>query len=193
METNENEEINKIEESQESKQIKENNEIKEKNEIKEDKKENIAENKINKSKEMKTIEAPPSIGGNKLKFEDEEFYYTITELENKDGINIKLTEVKPEKNIYFQYEASNEKLIKEIELLILFKDIEQKINLLYQLFKDDKVKISKKEDKYFMELEFIVANIEKKYEIELEKIEIHEPTKEDLINFKIIFLYSANF
>ena len=33
-----------------------------------------------------------------------------------------------------------------------------------------------------MELEFIVSNIEKKYEIELEKIEIHELTKEDLIN-----------
>ena len=86
-------------------------ETKEKNEIKEDKKENNVENKINKSKEMKTIEAPPSIGGNKIKFEDEEFYYTISELESKDGINIKLSEVKPEKNIYFQYEASNEKLI----------------------------------------------------------------------------------
>ena len=185
MESKEKEETNKIEEPQENKEIKENNEIietQEKNEIKETKKEDNVENKINKSKEMKTIEAPPSIGGNKIKFEDEEFYYSITELEGKDGINIKLSEVKQEKNIYFQYEASNEKLIQEIDFLYSFKDLEQKINILYQLFRDDKVTITKKEDKYFMELEFVILNIGKKYELELEKFEIYEPTKEELIN-----------
>ena len=130
---------------------------------------------------MKTIEAPPSIGENKIKFEDEEFYYTITELEGKDGINIKLSEVKQEKNIYFQYKASNEKLIQEIDFLYLFKDLEQKINILYQLFRDDKITITKKEDKYFMELECVILNIGKKYELELEKFGIHEPAKEELI------------
>jgi len=137
---------------------------------------------MNRSKEMKTIEAPPSIGGNKIIFEDSEFYYTIGELESKDGIYIKLSEAKPEKNVYFIYEASNEKLIKEIDLFIIFQNTEQRINLLYKTFKDDKVKIIKKEEKYFLELEFVVSGLEKKYEIEIERIEIHEPTKEDLIN-----------
>ena len=137
---------------------------------------------MNRSKEMKTIEAPPSIGGNKIIFEDSEFYYTIGELESKDGIYIKLSEAKPEKNVYLIYEASNEKLIKEIDLFIIFQNTEQRINLLYKTFKDDKVKIIKKEEKYILELEFVVSGLEKKYEIEIERIEIHEPTKEDLIN-----------
>ena len=186
MEPNEKEESDKKEELKENKENKEiNNETKnteEKDEIKENKNEENSENKINRSKEMKTIEAPPSIGGNKIIFEDSEFYYTIGELESKDGIYIKLSEAKPEKNVYFIYEASNEKLIKEIDLFIIFQNTEQRINLLYKTFKDDKVKIIKKEEKYFLELEFVVSGLEKKYEIEIERIEIHEPTKEDLIN-----------
>ena len=186
MEPNEKEESDKKEELKENKENKEiNNETKnteEKDEIKENKNEENSENKMNRSKEMKTIEAPPSIGGNKIIFEDSEFYYTIGELESKDGIYIKLSEAKPEKNVYFIYEASNEKLIKEIDLFIIFQNTEQRINLLYKTFKDDKVKIITKEEKYFLELEFVVSGLEKKYEIEIERIEIHEPTKEDLIN-----------
>jgi len=190
----------------------ENNEINHENEIKEDKdnnnientdsKENIElekkrvneeqmktfenkennNNKLNKSKEIKLTEAPPSIGEKIFIIDDNEFYYTINELENKDGIYIKLEEVKPKNNIYFLYETSTKELIDKIKFFDYFDDNEQRINSLHMLFNNDKVKIIKKEDKYFMILEISFMNIDKKFEIELIKIEIFEQMNNDLIN-----------
>ena len=140
--------------------------------------------KLTKSKEIKSTEAPPSIGEKIFIIDDSEFFYSINEQENKGGICIKLEEVKPKKNIYFLFEASTKESLEKMKFLDLFDDNEQKINLLNQLFNNDKVKIIKKEDKYFMvfEIEFSLTNLVKKYEIELIRIEIYEQINNNLIH-----------
>ena len=80
--------------------MKESLETKENNKIG-DSKQNEESKSINKSKEIKTIDAPPSIGDKTVIFDDSEFFYSITELENKDGISIKLSEVKTRQKYLF--------------------------------------------------------------------------------------------
>lgn len=150
--TEEKNKINENEEKIESEISKENiqsNEIKENSQ---DIKEFKTDGKLNKSKEIVPSEAPPSIGEKIFVIDDSEFFYTIGELENKDGIYIKLEEVKPKNNVYFLYEASTEKLINEIKFLCIFENPEQRIDLLQQFFTNDKIKIIKNEEKYLMEI-----------------------------------------
>ena len=141
-------------------------------------------NILNKSKEIKTTEAPPSIGENIFLIDDIEFYYTIDELENKDGIYIKLEEVKPKNNIYFLLEISTKDLLEKIKFFCCFDDNQQRINYLHKLFNKNKVKVIKKEEKYFLVLliEITEFNIETKVEIELIRIEIYEQANNNLIS-----------
>ena len=130
------------------------------------------------SKELKNLtNAAPLIGEKIFIIDDSEFSFTISELKDNNCISIELKEVKKKLNIYFLYEASIEKLKEEVKFLDLCTNTEEIINSLYQLFNNDKVKILKKEDKFIMELEleFSIIGLAKKYEINLEKIEIPEP------------------
>ena len=109
MKSEESSEINEKEDNIENKDSKDNIESEKKQEIEEQIKtiENqdsleTSNSKLNKSKEIKTTEAPPSIGEKIFVIDDVEYFYTIDELENKDGIYIKLEEVKP-KIIYIFY------------------------------------------------------------------------------------------
>ena len=191
MKSEESDEIKNKDDKIENKDLKENVEIEKKLENEESLKtienqDTIEMNncKLTKSKEIKSTEAPPSIGEKIFIIDDSEFFYSINEKENKDGICIKLEEVKPKKNIYFLFEASTKESLEKMKFLDLFDDNEQKINLLNQLFNNDKVKIIKKEDKYFMvfEIEFSLTNLVKKYEIELTRIEIYEQINNNLIH-----------
>ena len=138
------------------------------------------------SKDLKNLtNVAPLIGEKIFIIDDSEFSFTISELKDNNCISIELKEVKKKLNIYFLYEASIEKLKEEVKFLDLCTNTEEIINSLYQLFNNDKVKIIKKEDKYIMELElvFSIIGLAKKYEINLEKIEIPEPEpiEEDLM------------
>ena len=101
-----------------------------------------------------------------------EYKYTINKMENKDGISIKLSEVKPDKNITFTYQASSKQIIKDIKPLCMCENLDEQIDLLKNIFIEEKIEVEKKEDKYFMNIEKTISKMKKNYVIELEK---HEP------------------
>ena len=190
-------EKNEIQEKEEKKEIKDSKEISDSQVNQENKEQNndsenqeskeISNNiKLVSSKDLKNLtNAAPLIGEKIFIIDDSEFSFTISELKDSNCISIELKEVKKKLNIYFLYEASIEQLKNEVKFLDLCTNTEEIINSLYQLFNNDKVKIVKKEDKYIMELEleFSIIGLAKKYEINLEKIEIPEPEpiEEDLM------------
>ena len=191
MKSEESNEINETEDNIENKDSKDNIESEKKQETEEQIKtiENQdflekSNSKLNKSKEIKTTEAPPSIGEKIFIIDDVEYFYTIDELENKDGIYIKLEEVKPKNNIYFLLEISTKELLEKIKFFCCFDDNQQRINYLCKLFNNNRCKVIKKEEKYFLVLliEIIEFNIETKVEIELIRIEIYEQANNNLIS-----------
>ena len=182
-EIQEKEEKNEIKDSKEISEVQLNQENKEQNNNSENQEsKEIDSIKLVSSKEFKTLtNAAPLIGEKIFIIDDSEFSFSIGELKDNNGISIELKEVKKKLNVYFLYEATTEKLKNELKFLVdLCSNNEEIINSLYQLFKNDKVKILKKEDKYIMELEleFSIIGLAKKYEVTLEKIEIPEPEPE---------------
>lgn len=134
MKSEESNEINETEDNIENKDSKDNIESEKKQETEEQIKtiENQdflekSNSKLNKSKEIKTTEAPPSIGEKIFVIDDVEYFYTIDELENKDGIYIKLEEVKPKNNINFLLEISTKELLEKIKFFCCFDDNQQRI------------------------------------------------------------------
>ena len=129
---------------------------------------------IDPNKESHSSVAPPTVDGKTFIIDEVEYSFSITELENKDGLSIKFFETKPQKNISFSYEASSTQIIKDLQFLFLCKNLGHMIELLYDIFNKGQAKIEKQEEKYILELEFI-----NKYKIELEK---HEPIVEQMEN-----------
>jgi len=80
-----------------------------------------------------------------ISIEEIEYKYTIDKMKNKDGISITLSEVKPDKNITFTYQASSEKIIKDIKLLSMCENLDEQIELLKDIFNEDKIEVKKKE------------------------------------------------
>ena len=113
------------------------------------------------------------------------YKYSINKMENQNGINIKLSEIKQEKNITFIYQALSDKIIKDIKPLYLCESIDDMINTLKDIFNKSDIKVEKKEEKYFMIIEVNVLNKITKYEIELEKHEQKPKDKNDEILSKL--------
>ena len=108
-----------------------------------------------------------------ISIEGVEYKYTIDKTENKDGISITLSEVKKDKDITFTYQASSEKIIKDIKYLKMGDNLVEQIDLLKAIFNEGEIEVEKKEDNYIMNIEkTIYTNKKDKYRIILEK---HEP------------------
>ena len=108
-----------------------------------------------------------------ISIEGVEYKCTIDKMKNKDGISITLSEVKKDKGITFTYQASSEKIINDIKYLSMGENLEDQIELLKDIFSEEKIEVEKKEDKYIMNIEKAFSKkIKYKYEIILEK---HEP------------------
>ena len=73
-----------------------------------------------------------------------EYKYLITKMENEDGISIKLSEVKPDKNITFDYHSLAKKISEDIKFLSLCDNIEEMINSLYDMINKGKVTVEEK-------------------------------------------------
>ena len=106
-----------------------------------------------------------------ISIENVEYTYLITKLEKEDGISIKLSELKPNKNISFIYEASTDKIKNDIKKLYICENIEEIICDLNDIFLKDKIIVEKREEKYIMIIETMINEKIKKYEIDLLKKE----------------------
>ena len=106
-----------------------------------------------------------------ISIENVEYTYLITKLEKEDGISIKLSELKPNKNISFIYEASTDEIKNDIKKLYICENIEEIICDLNDIFLKDKIIVEKREEKYIMIIETMINEKIKKYEIDLLKKE----------------------
>ena len=113
---------------------------------------------------------------------DQIYYkYLLTKSEEgKDSLLIKLYDPNKNSNLYFSYEASYQKLIKDIKFLAICEDLDEIIDSLKEIFSKGNVEVEKKDGEY--NLEFKVVGIKKKCFIQLTKHEIEKPkvTKNDL-------------
>ena len=104
-----------------------------------------------------------------INIEGVEYIYLIDKSENEKNVTIKLKEEIPVKYISFIYEASFEKIIKDIKLLDSCNNVKEIIRLLKIIFLTNKVTVEKREDKYFLIINIYTFEKISKYEIELKK------------------------
>jgi surface protein len=103
-------------------------------------------------------------------------------LQDKEGISIKLTEEKPKNNIYYEYIAEKDKLVKDIKVLFICKSIDEMIKTLKESFNKGNVTVDNINNKYIMELEFKGFGVITKSVIELEE---HKPLDPQYLEKKI--------
>ena len=113
--------------------------------------------------------------------EDIEYIYSISKLENKDGISIILKELKHKKNIKFIYEALKDKLTNDIKQLLVCENIDEMINIIKDMIDTGNITVEKREDKYFLIINLYTFEKISKYEIELKKQEPIDEKNELLI------------
>ena len=130
-------------------------------------------------KDITEVAAPTERKGKTINIDGVEYNYSFAQLEKEEGILIQLSEVKPDKNITFSYQATSAQITKDIKALCLCENIEEMINSLKDIFNSGEIKVEKKEEKYFMKIEVKTFGKLSKYEIELEK---HEPVPIEPIN-----------
>ena len=111
---------------------------------------------------------PPTVRPEIISFNDSSYIFSINKLQDKEGISIKLTEEKPKNNIYYEYIAEKDKLVKDIKVLFICKSIDEMIKTLKESFNKGNVTVDNINNKYIMELEFKGFGVITKSVIELE-------------------------
>jgi len=91
----------------------------------------------------------------------------------KDSVIIKLYDPNQKSKLYFSYEASYEKLLKDIKFFNIYENLDEIIDSLNDIFAKGDIKVEEKDGEY--NLEFKVVGIKKKYFIQLTKHEIEQP------------------
>ena len=139
------------------------------------------------------MEACEPIQGETPNFEEktinikrDKYKYSITKMVKENGIIIKLSEVKPKKNITFTYEALRDKVIKDIKILYIYENIDEMIKTLNDIFNKGKITVEEKDNKYIMKIDVSVLEKLSEYEIELEKHEPNEKQPKILLKLKEI-------
>ena len=117
---------------------------------------------------------PPTPKLQTIEIKGSAFNYLIKKMDKKEGISIKFTEETPNKNVYYTYEAEMDKLIKDIKILYLCKNIDDMIQSLEETFDKGNVRIINRKNKLIMVLEFVGLGITKS-EVELEEHECNNP------------------
>ena len=134
----------------------------------------------------KTNYSPNKAWFNTINVEGLEYIYTIKKNERENVIIIQLIEKKPYKNIIFLYKASQEKIVKNIKYMIKYKNIEEIIISLQNIFNKGKISVKKKDEKYLVSIEITEFSKTFKYEIELEKNELKDENMKILNKIKEI-------
>ena len=129
---------------------------------------------------------PITPGDKGIYIEQIKYIYSITKSkEDKDSLKIKLYDPTQKSKFYFIYEASYQKLIKEIKFLSLYENIDEMIESLERIFTKGNVRVEVKDGLYDMELK--LTEVKKNYVIQLTRYEIEPSNKakielEDKIN-----------
>ena len=129
---------------------------------------------------------PITPGDKGIYIEQIKYIYSITKSkEDKDSLKIKLYDPTQKSKFYFIYEASYQKLIKEIKFLSLYENIDEMIDSLERIFTKGNVRVEVKDGLYNMELK--LTDVKKNYVIQLTRYEIEPSNKakielEDKIN-----------
>ena len=101
------------------------------------------------------------------------YSYSLNKSENKEeSLIIKLFDQTEKSNIYFTYEASMEKLAKDIKFLALCENLDEMIESLEEVFSQGNAHVEEKDGEFSME--FKVSGIKKKCIIQLTKNEIKQ-------------------
>ena len=107
------------------------------------------------------------------------YKYLITKSkEEKDSLLIKLYDPNKISKLYFSYEASYQKILKDIKFLAVCENLDEIIDSLNEIFAKGNVEVEEKDGEY--NLEFKVVGIKKKYFIQLTKHEIEQKPKNEL-------------
>ena len=102
-----------------------------------------------------------------------EYKYVIKKMEKENGIIIEMSELKPNKNITFIYEAVIDKLTKDIKYLKMCDNIDEMIKSLNDIFDRGEITVEEKNNKYFMSIELSLLG-KSKYEIELKRLDLKD-------------------
>ena len=84
-----------------------------------------------------------------------------------------MSELKPNKNITFIYEAVIDKLTKDIKYLKMCDNIDEMIKSLNDIFDRGEITVEEKNNKYFMSIELSLLG-KSKYEIELKRLDLKD-------------------
>jgi len=128
----------------------------------------------------------PNFEEKTINIKGDKYKYSITKMVKENGIIIKLSEVKPKKNITFTYEALRDKVIKDIKILYIYENIDEMIKTLNDIFNKGKITVEEKDNKYIMKIDVSVLEKLSEYEIELEKHEPNEKQPKILLKLKEI-------
>ena len=120
-----------------------------------------------------------------INIEGIEYLYSITKMENKNGISINLYENKEPKIISFKYEALLNKIVQDIKPLFLCESIDEMIISLKDILNKGTIKVEKREEKYFMIIDFFVVGKQSKYEIELKKEDLNNDNNNNELKIKL--------
>ena len=105
---------------------------------------------------------------------------------DKDSLTIKLYDPSKKSKFYFVYEASYQKLIKDIKFLAICENIDEAIDSLERIFSKGNIIVLEKDGIYKMELQLI--EIQKKCIINLNRYEIEQNKPKNELEKKIIDL-----
>ena len=119
-----------------------------------------------------------------INIKGEDYKYSIKKMEKENGIIIRLSEVKPCKNITFTYEALRDKVIKDIKILYIYENIDEMINALNDIFNKGKITVEEKDKKYIMKIDVSLLDKLSEYQIELEKHDPNEKQPKILLKLK---------
>ena len=117
----------------------------------------------------------------------QKYSYSISKSENKEeAIIIKLYDSSQKSNIYFTYEATFEKLTKDIKFLTLCENLDEMITSLNNIFSMGNAKVEENNGNFNLELKFIGSGIIKKSFVQLNKYESKEYKNELEIKIKTL-------
>lgn len=119
-----------------------------------------------------------------INIKGEDYKYSIKKMEKENGIIIRLSEVKPCKNITFTYEALRDKVIKDIKILYIYENINEMINALNDIFNKGKITVEEKDKKYIMKIDVSLLDKLSEYQIELDKHDPNEKQPKILLKLK---------
>ena len=127
------------------------------------------------SSHVREAEQAPLEGNIPIKIEQADYSITISKTRKKNGFQIKLSEVRPEKNITFLHESDMDKITTKIKSLGDCDTIDELIKTFATMIAKGNPSVIKKDEQYYLAFEVIILLKKRTYELDLEK---HEPVNQ---------------